>query len=190
MVPVPVPVVQETDALVFGDRVQEPADLGITVDRHLFRKEWMGECEIRIILPGVLFINDQVCNKVQDQSGIFTEAFRQHRDQFILVHHLPDDDAGTNLETAAPVSERELFRDLGIRKIDQELIVREHKGRVICRYLPDDRSQRDSVALVLIVFAAVLIQDIGRPALSLGDDLALDLRDFYCGIEVHSSSYI
>ena len=65
----------------------------------------MGECEIRIILSGVLFINDQVCNKIQDQSGIFAEAFRQHRDQFILVHHLPDDDAGTNLETAAPVSE-------------------------------------------------------------------------------------
>ena len=190
MFPVPVPVIQKTDALVFSDRVQQPADLGIAVDRHLFCKERMGECEIRVILSGVLFINNQVCDKVKDQPGIFPEPFRQHRDQFVLVHHLPDDDTGTDLETAAPVSERELFRDLCIREIDQELIVREHQARIIRRYFPDDRSQRDSVALVLIVLAAVLIQDIGRPALFLGDDLALDLGDFYRGIEVHSSSYI
>ena len=35
MIPAFVPVIQEADTLVFRDRLQEPADLGVAVDFHL-----------------------------------------------------------------------------------------------------------------------------------------------------------
>ena len=150
----------------------------------------MREGKIRIILSGVFFLDDQIRDQVKDQAGLPPEPLCKHRDQLILVHHLPDDDTGPNLETAAPIGEREFLGYLRVREIDHKLIVREHKARVIRRDLADDRSQGNSIPLVLIVLAAVLIQDIGCPALFLSDDLALYLRYFYSGIQVHNFSYI
>ena len=93
MVPVPVPVIQKSDALIFRDRFQQSADLGIAVDRHLVREKRMGESEIRIVLSGVFFINDQIGNKVQHKPGIFTKTFSEHRHKLVFIKHLLDDDA-------------------------------------------------------------------------------------------------
>ena len=150
----------------------------------------MREGKIRIILSGVFFLDDQIRDQIKDQTGLSPKPFCKHRDQLILIKHFPDDDTGPDLETAAPVGEREFLGDLCVRKIDHELIVREHKARVIRRHLSDDRSLGNRIPLVLVVFTAVLIQDVGCPALLLSDDLAFYLRYLYRGIEVHNSSYI
>ena len=42
MIPVPIPVIQEVDTLIFRDGIQESADLGIAVDLHLIREKRMG----------------------------------------------------------------------------------------------------------------------------------------------------
>ena len=63
----------------------------------------MGKCEIRIILPGVLFFNNQICYKIKDESGVIAEPFGQHRTQFVFIDDLLDDDAGTDIQAAAPV---------------------------------------------------------------------------------------
>ena len=54
----------------------------------------------------------------------------------------------------------------------------------------DNGSLGYCVSIILIVFAAVLIQDIGSTALLLGDDLARHHRYLNRGIEAHNSSYI
>lgn len=92
MVSAAVPFIQEPDALVFGDRAEKPADLGIAVYRHLFCKERMRKCEIRIILAGVFFFYDQVCNQIQHETGIIAKTLSEHWDKFILVQYFLNND--------------------------------------------------------------------------------------------------
>ena len=150
----------------------------------------MGKCEIRIILTGVLFFDNQIGNKVKDESGVIAEPFGQHRTQFVFIDDLLDDDAGADLQAAAPVGKGKFLWNLSIRKVYLKPFVREHKCWIIRGHLPNNSPLRHGVFLILVVFAAILIQDVGRTAFFLGDDLALHHRDFNRGIEVHNSSYI
>ena len=52
-----IPVVKESYHLILGNAFQKATHLRITVDTHTFRKQWMVECKIRIILAGIFFIN-------------------------------------------------------------------------------------------------------------------------------------
>ena len=121
-----VPVFKEADALVFRNRIQEPYDLGIAVNRHLFCKERMCERVVRIVMAGVLFFDNQVGDKIKDESGIVPEPLPQHWHQFVFLQYFLDDDIGADLKTGAPVSEWKFFRDIGIREIHLILFVREH----------------------------------------------------------------
>ena len=72
-----IPVVQESDALIFGHGLQKPAYFYITVDFHLLGKERMGKCEVRIILTGVFFFYDQIGNQIQNEPGIIAKPLLQ-----------------------------------------------------------------------------------------------------------------
>ena len=150
----------------------------------------MGKCKIRIILTGVLFFDNQIGNKVKDESGVISEPLCEHRTQFVFIDDFLDDDTGADLQAAAPVGKGKFLRDLSIREVYLEPLIRKHKCRILRGHLAHNCPLGHRVFLILIVFAAVLIQDIGRAALLLGDDLALHHRDFNSGIEVHNSSYI
>ena len=138
MIAIFIPVIEEADALIFRDRIQEPADLGIAVDRHLFREERVRESKVRIVLTCVFLFDDQIRNEVKDESGIVSKPFPEHRNQLIFIQYFPDDHTGADLETAAPVSEGKFFGYLCIWEIHLELFIREHHGRIVCRYFPDN----------------------------------------------------
>ena len=190
MVTVLVPIIQEAYALVLADRVQEPAHFGITVDRHFLRKEGVGEGKVRIILACVFLFNDQVRYEVKDEPCVIAEQLFKHLLQPVFIEYFPDDDACADLETAAPVSKWEFVGELDIREIDLELFIWNHQGWIVLGFLPHYDPQWDSVFSFTFVLAAILILHIGGPALFLEDDLPFDFRDFHCGIEVHTPSYI
>ena len=75
MIPIKVPVIQKTDALIFGHRTEKSADLGVTVYRHLLCHERMRKGEIRIVLTGVFLLNDQVGDKVQHKASVVSKTF-------------------------------------------------------------------------------------------------------------------
>lgn len=58
MVTVFIPAVEEADAPILCDQVQEPADFGIAVDRHLFREKRVRKRNIRIVLACVLLFDE------------------------------------------------------------------------------------------------------------------------------------
>ena len=68
MISSPVPVIKEPYRLFSGNRREEPAYLGITVYPHTFRKQWVTKRKIRIILTGILFIDNQVRYQIPDPS--------------------------------------------------------------------------------------------------------------------------
>ena len=128
MIPAFIPVIQKADALVFRDRLEEPADFGIAVDLHLLGEERMSKRVIRIILAGVFLFDNQVGDKIKDESSVITKPLCEHWTQRVLIDHFLDDNAGTDLQAAAPVSKGKFLRDLGIREVNLELFVRNHHG--------------------------------------------------------------
>ena len=178
MITVLIPVIEKADTLIPGDGIQKATDFGIAVNRHLLREERMIECEIRIVLAGIIFFYNQICDKIQNKTGVCSKPLAEHGTEFIFIDRFLDDDIGADLQAAASVCKRQFFREFHIREVNLELLVRKHQGGIYRRNLPDNRPLRDSIPLDRIVFAPVLIKDIGYAAFLFGYNLALYFRYF------------
>ncbi len=77
-------------------------------------------------MTGILFLDNQVSNKVKDKPGIIAEALYEHWAQFIFINDFMNDDTGTNLQAAVPVSKGQFLLDFSLWNVYLESLAGKH----------------------------------------------------------------
>ena len=185
MVPFPVPVVQEPDGLLPADGFQEAADFHITVDPHPVREQRMAEGKVRIILAGIVFVDDKIGNQVHKQAAILLEPALQYLRKLTLLQYLAYDDIRTNPQGTAAVRFRAFLRHDCVREELLVFLVGIHARQVIRQPLADNGAQRDYILLLRLVELSVLKQNVGGGAFGFLKDFPLHLGDWYREIVIH-----
>ena len=188
MVTLFIPRIQKSDALLPGDGLQEAGDLGIAVYPHPFCKQGMIVPIVGIVLGSIVLRDDRVYGKVQEQSQLLlVKILTQHLRDSILLEDLPDHDKGTDPETAAPDRSILFFRELRIRKIFQEVLIRLHHTRIRLGLLSDGGSFYRGVLLFRIIDPIVFKLHISGLSLFSEGDFPRNLRGLDKKIEIHFS---
>ena len=153
---------------------------------HAIRKQWVVVSIIRIILSGIIFRNDAVCCKIQNQVKVFlTDIFLQSLCESIFLHDLSDYQSGSDAKAAASFCALIDFRKILIWEVFQIVLIRNHHGWICFISFSDCNSFRVCYIRSFCINALVFIINIVRVPLFSVSDLTNGYRNIYQKIKVH-----
>ena len=182
-----VPFIQKPDDLIFGDRVQHPADLYIAEDLHVFREERMAESKVGIMKTNVFLIHDHEGHQIEKKAAVFMQIFFQHGRNLIFLQELLYYQICSDPDRAASVSFGPFFRHGSIRKVIGILFIGIHHIRVIGIEFSDADTDRDRVLSVRQIRTAGLELNVGDFSFFHAGDLTLHVGDRDSEIVVHGA---
>ena len=149
-------------------------------------------CVVRVVLGGIVLGNNEVTDKVKNETCLIAKAFFEKVTESIFF----DDALKGNMRTDADGAAAQRSRcgaprsNRRVGEMLQEVLVRNHLRRIVRIELADDTALGDIELSFGVVDTVDFIKDIATAALLFERDFALDIRNRKSGIEIHNQAII
>ena len=117
----------------------------------------MRKGEVRVVLPGVVFVDDQIAHQVQQRPCVLTEVLTQHRLEPVLLQNLVKDKMRANFQTATAINFSMLFGYGFHGEVLLVILVGHHHLVITGTHLPDGDSLGHVVAFLGVIHTFKLV---------------------------------
>lgn len=184
-----IPGIEKRRDLIGRNAGEKSAHRRVTDDAHVLGKQGMAPSIVRIVLTGVVFIDDQVADKVRNELGLVAERILEERVQTVFVNDSRKGNVGAYADGVASPRRVGDRRQPNIGEMLEKVFIRYHARLIVGRdKLADDDSLGNVELTLRVVDAFGFEENVAACAFLLEDDLSLGLWNLDRGVEIHNVS--